>query len=89
MGRNPFNEDSRVKIPVILQLVRLGYDFVPTALRFAASMLCRERLRFFLKLGIAYVYSENDGAPRLEKHIMRYPQYFASVKIRKSLSHGF
>ena len=25
MGRNQFNEDSRVKVPVILQLVRLGY----------------------------------------------------------------
>ncbi len=58
------------------------------ALRFASSMLCRERLSFFLKLGIAYVNKEKDGTPRLEKHIMRYPQYFASVKIRKCLSEG-
>lgn len=58
------------------------------ALRFASSMLCRERLSFFLKLGIAYVNNEKDGTPRLEKHIMRYPQYFASVKIRQCLSEG-
>lgn len=31
MGRNQFNEDSRVKVPVILQLVRLGYEFLPRA----------------------------------------------------------
>ena len=30
MTRNPFNEDTRVKVPVILQLVRLGYTFLPS-----------------------------------------------------------
>lgn len=29
MTAAPFNEDSRVKVPVILQLVRLGYTFLP------------------------------------------------------------
>jgi len=24
-----FNEDSRIKIPSILQLTRLGYDYIP------------------------------------------------------------
>ena len=55
------------------------------ALRFASSLLCKERLGFFLKLGIAYVDSAKDGVNRLEKHIMRYPQYFASLKIRERI----
>lgn len=74
-----------------LQVVRDTQEFYTAcdpsrpASRFASSLLCKERLAFFLKLGIAYVDSVKDGENRLEKHIMRYPQYFASLKIRERI----
>ncbi|KOY84357.1 restriction endonuclease subunit R [bacterium 336/3] len=45
------------------------------------SLFSRERLKFLLKYGIAYV-RESHG---LEKHIMRYPQIFATKAIEKTL----
>ena len=38
------------------------------------SLFHKDRVLFLLKYGIAYVKSEK----KLEKHIMRYPQYFAT-----------
>lgn len=56
---------------------------------FITSMFDRERLIFFIRYGIVYVNSSRDG---LQKHIMRYPQYFALKtllnKIKKGLKRG-
>ena len=52
--------------------------------RICTSLLCRERLAFILEFGFAYV-EEEDG---LQKHIMRYPQFFASKAISKKLDSG-
>ncbi|EGY59429.1 type I restriction endonuclease, partial [Neisseria sp. GT4A_CT1] len=49
------------------------------------SLLCRERLAFILQHGLTYVKS-NQGA--LQKHIMRYPQLFATLAIEKHLANG-
>ena len=49
------------------------------------SLLCRERLSFLLQHGLTYVKS-NQGA--LQKHIMRYPQLFATLAIEKHLANG-
>ena len=51
--------------------------------RICTSLLSKNRL-FLLKYSIAYVKSNN----RLEKHIMRYPQIFSSLAIRKKLDEG-
>lgn len=48
--------------------------------RFVTSMFDKERICFFLHYGITYV----DGAVP-EKHIMRYPQFFASKALQKRL----
>lgn len=48
------------------------------------SLLCRERLAFNLEFALAYV-EEEDG---LQKHIMRYPQFFASKAITRKLDTG-
>jgi len=48
------------------------------------SLLSKERLAFILRYGIAYV-EETKG---LEKHIMRYPQIFATKAIQKKLNEG-
>ena len=49
------------------------------------SLLCRERLAFLLQHGLTYVKTD-QGA--LQKHIMRYPQLFATLAIEKHLANG-
>lgn len=51
--------------------------------RICTSLLSRERLAFILEFAFAYV--EEEG---LQKHIMRYPQFFASKAITKKLDRG-
>lgn len=61
--------------------------------RILTSMLCKERILFLLRYGIAYVDKTvelEDGSQTklLEKHIMRYQQLFASLAIRRKLDAG-
>ena len=50
------------------------------------SLFAPARIFDFLRFGIAYVeYDDEDGKHILQKHIMRYPQFFASKAIQKSL----
>lgn len=51
--------------------------------RFVTSMFDKERICYFLRYGITYV---NSAVP--EKHIMRYPQFFASKALQKRLDNG-
>ena len=53
--------------------------------RILTSLLSRERLKFILRYAIAYVDDPEQG---LLKHIMRYPQLFATVAIRGYLEAG-
>ncbi len=48
------------------------------------SMLSKDRLKFILQYSLAYV-KEHNG---LEKHIMRYPQLFATKAIEEKLNNG-
>jgi type I restriction enzyme, R subunit len=52
--------------------------------RICTSLLSRERLAFVLQYALAYVF-EPDG---LQKHIMRYPQLFATKAIESKLNDG-
>ncbi|GAA4026446.1 DEAD/DEAH box helicase family protein [Flavobacterium cheonhonense] len=52
--------------------------------RILTSLFSRERLRFVLKYAIAYVEEESG----LQKHIMRYPQLFATKAIAAKLDEG-
>ena len=52
--------------------------------RIITSLLSKKRLMFMLRFGIAYVKTEK----RLEKHVMRYPQMFATKAIEKKLDAG-
>lgn len=50
------------------------------------SLFSPIRIFDFLRFGIAYVeYDDEDGKHILQKHIMRYPQFFASKAIQNSL----
>ena len=48
------------------------------------SILSKERLSLFIKFSIAYV-KDRKG---IKKHIMRYPQFFASLFLKKTLNEG-
>jgi type I restriction enzyme R subunit len=52
--------------------------------RISTSLFSRERLSFLLRFALAYV-NESDG---LHKHVMRYPQLFATKAIKKKLDAG-
>ena len=52
--------------------------------RLSTSLFSRERLSFLLRFGIAYVRTENG----LEKHVMRYPQIFATKAIKNKIEEG-
>jgi type I restriction enzyme R subunit len=52
--------------------------------RICTSLFSRERLAFLLRFALAYV-NESDG---LHKHVMRYPQLFATKAIKKKLDAG-
>ncbi|GGM82793.1 type I restriction-modification system endonuclease [Dyadobacter beijingensis] len=52
--------------------------------RILTSLFSRERLQFILQYGIAYVKEETVP----QKHIMRYPQLFATMAISARLSEG-
>jgi type I restriction enzyme, R subunit len=46
------------------------------------------RLKTVLKYGMAYVISMENGVSRIGKHIMRYPQLFATLAIENKLKSG-
>ena len=52
--------------------------------RVSTSLFSKERLAFILKYAIAYV----DEKKGIEKHIMRYPQLFATKAIENKLENG-
>ena len=52
--------------------------------RICTSLFQRDRLSFLLQYGLAYVKEKNG----LQKHIMRYPQMFATKAIEKKLEEG-
>ncbi|MBW4361080.1 type I restriction endonuclease subunit R [Flavobacterium taihuense] len=56
--------------------------------RILTSLVNKERLAFILKFALAYVEEEKDGKSDLQKHIMRYPQLFATKAISRKLSEG-
>lgn len=57
--------------------------------RILTSLFSRERFLFLLRYAFAYVERTNaEGVKTLEKHIMRYPQFFATLAMRRALSGG-
>lgn len=62
-------------------------DNTPTN-RVLTSLLSKERLQFILQYSITYVEEENAGKISYQKHIMRYPQLFATQAISTKLEQG-
>lgn len=56
---------------------------------FLSSLYQKERLLFMLRFGLVYVEEESkDGQMQLQKHVMRYPQYFATRVIEETIARG-
>ena len=56
---------------------------------FLSSLYQKERLLFMLRFGLVYVEEESkEGQMQLQKHVMRYPQYFATRAIEETISKG-
>lgn len=58
-------------------------DHLTPCNRFVTSFFDKERLLYFLRYGMAYIKGKT-----VQKHIMRYPQYFASKALLKRLEAG-
>ncbi len=57
--------------------------------RAITSLFSRERIMMLLKYAVAYVEKTDDnGITTLEKHLMRYPQLFATKAIEQKLNSG-
>ena len=54
--------------------------------KFVTSLFDRERFLYILKNGLLFIKANNDNAP--QKHIMRYPQFFATRNLTKRLDNG-
>lgn len=85
----PLSDDDELKVlkDNNLEVIRSNPEFIvnkdpnrPTN-RICTSLVNRDRLAFILRYALAYV-SETDG---LQKHIMRYPQLFATKAIERKL----
>ncbi len=63
------------------------FENTPTN-RILTSLFSRERLQFMLQYAFAYVEEESEGKRDLQKHIMRYPQLFATKAIAARLDSG-
>lgn len=88
----PLAEDEELKVlkDNNLEVIRSNPEFQtnkhpdrPTN-RICTSLVSKDRLMFFLRYALAYV-SESDG---LQKHVMRYPQLFATKAIERKLAEG-
>jgi type I restriction enzyme R subunit len=76
-------DNNRVAIKDSVEYITNKSATKPTN-RLISSLLSRERLAIILKYGLAYVDEESG----LNKHIMRYPQLFATLAIEKRISAG-
>ncbi len=57
--------------------------------RIITSLYTKDRLLFLLKYGLCYkTTTDKNGITQIEKHIMRYPQLFATLAIRDKLRDG-
>lgn len=65
-------------------------DIESPANRILSSLYSKDRLHYILKYAICYVdeLDKETGAVKIQKHIMRYPQFFASKAITVKLDEG-
>ncbi|MCK3904446.1 type I restriction endonuclease subunit R [Streptococcus suis] len=68
---------------------RTNLDSASPCNSFLTSLYQKERLFFMLRYGLVYVEErDKKGQVQLQKHAMRYPQYFATKAIERGLEEG-
>lgn len=78
-------------LPTYLGSGEYESSILPTtpANRIITSLFSPGRLLFLLRYGICYVEKANEeGVPQIQKHVMRYPQLFATLAVRRTLDAG-
>jgi len=83
MENNILRDNNLIGIKQSPEFITNKHPETPTN-KISTSLFKPERLAFILEYGIAYVKKENG----MEKHIMRYPQIFATKAIEKTLDKG-
>ena len=61
-----FNEDSRVKIPSILHLTRLGYEYISLK-----NTSCDENTNIFKDLFVSYIKNINKNKNLKDEEVLR------------------
>lgn len=82
-GYDPANVDT--------EEFRENLGFFTPCNRFITSIYDKKRLLYFLKYGIMFIdvpAKDTKSIPIKEKHIIRYPQFFATRRIIDRLKHG-
>ena len=91
----PINEDDENKILIDTNYITIkgtpeyntNLDINTPTNRIITSLFTKERFLKLLKYGIAYVEkTDENGIMKIEKHIMRYPQFFATLAIENKLN---
>jgi len=87
--------DSKTETSILadnnLQSIKNSPEFATNKLpdtptnRLSTSLFSPDRLKFLLQFGIAYVHCTDAG---YEKHVMRYPQIFATKAIEQEIEDG-
>ena len=93
----PINEEQENKILIDNNYVSIkgtkeystNLDANTPTNRIITSLFTKTRILKLLKYGIAYVEKVNkNGITEIQKHIMRYPQFFATLAIENKLNNG-
>lgn len=93
----PINQNEEEEILIDTNYVTLkgtpeyntNLDINTPTNRIITSLFTKKRFLKILKYGIAYVEKlDKNGIIQIQKHIMRYPQLFATLAIEKKLNKG-
>lgn len=75
---NAILKDNNVEVIKYNKEFKTNKHYHTPTNRILTSLLCKDRLAFVLNYAIAYVEKERGAAKEIQKHIMRYPQLFAT-----------
>jgi len=86
---NSILKDNNLSVIKHSKEYELNKSYSTPTNRIITSLYSKQRFLFILKYALVYVHKTNeDGKPNIEKHIMRYPQIFATKAIAQKIKEG-
>ena len=86
---NSILKDNNLSVIKHSKEYELNKSYSTPTNRIITSLYSKKRFLFILKYALVYVHKTNeDGKPTIEKHIMRYPQIFATKAIAQKIKEG-